>query len=605
MSQSQHIEGQQQPPSSTFSATQKIATGHHPSSEDIKGTLDEIKVPLQEHPRDGKEGKIASHAESLVQHTKEILEEKRPEESFEKIQQHSREINETMIQLTKEKDVHELWGEEQVSELKGMLESFRGAFLALARNKKFRQEIMETLHIFQMMVADATKTTIEKKANKQEPLPYKEDFVSILPTQKLIAPSLEQGYRDYHKTEIAGHFERSRTDLRQKLRGLLIELGRCKEYKNFIQKLFGFTRHNDKRLRVVYAQGNEKYQAPFNLLADDIQELIEKFSGGKSLTPLRKRLGKIWESVRNDQEISDFFGQFREVITSTLEEPEKQDTHKLDTQMNSFYEKARLILTKKTYREDLLFVLSELRHVIRRIRQDTHVKNIASDVSALRKEMFLNKKGQVDLQVLRESLPALRNVLVPTLTSSINKIPIPPIRSENEKYLFEATNVNFAATDLLPETLKIKFNNLVRFDFSGVGMDRLDSELIVSLKDFHSHLEDIHFHYERKTMPTITDHGVVDVDVTGTSVKIRWRIEYAEGRLQFLLESVRCQMTDLNINVKEANHSFLDKFVLRYFNTTIKNRMVHSMEETLREKLQKISIDTKKGLDAIKPAEQS
>lgn len=215
----------------------------------------------------------------------------------------------------------------------------------------------------------------------------------------------------------------------------------------------------------------------------------------------------------------------------------------------------------------------------------------------------MNKKGQVDLQVLRESLPALKNVLVPTLTASINKIPIPPIKTENDKYLFEATNVNFAATDLLPESLKIKLNNLVRFDFSGVGMDRLDSVLIVSLKDFHSHLEDINFHYERKTLPTITDSGVVDVDVTGTCVKLRWRVEYAEGRLQFLLEDVRCRMTDLNINVKKANHSFMDKFVLRFFNTTIKNRMVHSMEETLREKLQSFSVDTKKSVDQVKAAQ--
>jgi len=321
------------------------------------------------------------------------------------------------------------------------------------------------------------------------------------------------------------------------------------------------------------------------------------------LTPLRTRLGKVWESIRDDQEISDFFAEFREVITSSLEEPEKQDTQKLDSQMKKFYDKARVILQKKTYRDDWLFVLSELRHVVKRLRADTHVRHIASDVAGLKKELFLNKQGEVDLQVIRESLPALRNVLVPTLTSSINKIPIPPIKSETDKYLFEATNVNFSATDLLPETLNIKLNNLIRFDFSGVGMDRLDSVLIVSLKDFHSHLENINFHYERKVMPAITDTGIVDVEVTGTSVHLRWRVEYAEGILEFLLDDVRCQMTDLNITVKEASHSILDKFVLRSFNTTIKNRMVHSMEDVLREKLQKITIDTKKTLEQIKPAQ--
>jgi hypothetical protein len=609
MSHSEVQRQQQQQPSSTFETSKKIATGHAPSAEDIKGTLSEMQAPLQQH-REGKEGKIASHAESLVMHTKEILEEKRPEENFEKIQKHSREINQMMMELSKEKDVHELWGEDQVAELKSMLDALRGTAITLARNRKFRQEIMETLHVFQMMVADLTKTTLEKRQTKSQDqvLPYKEEFVSTLPTQRLVEPSLEQGYRDYHQHEVIGHFERNKTDLRQKLRGLLVELGRCKEYKTFITKLFGFTRHNDKRLRMIYSNGNEKYQQPFKLLTDDVQELLEKFTGGKTLTPLRNRLGKVWEAIRKDQEISDFFGEFREMITGTLEEPEKQDTHKLDSEMNKFYERARFIFQKKNFRDDWLFIISELRSLIKRFREDAHIKHIGTDIAGLRKEIFMNKRGEVDLQVLRESLPALRNVLVPTLTSSINKIPIPPIRSDTDKYLFEATNVNFAATDLLPETLLIKLNNLVRFDFSGVGMDRLDSVLIVSLKDFHSHLEDIHFHYERKTMPTITDSGVVDIDVTGTSVKLRWRIEYSEGRLQFLLEDVHCRMTELNINVKQANHSFLDKMVLKYFNTTIKNRMVHSMEETLREKLQRISIDTKKNpltgeKDQIKPAE--
>lgn len=606
MSHNTEVQKQHQP-SSTFETSKKIATGHAPSAQDIKGTLTEMQAPLQQH-REGKEGKIASHTENLLMHTKEILDEKRPEENFEKIQKHSREINQAMMELTKEKDVHELWGDEQVSELRGMLDALRSTAVTLARNRKFRQEIMETLQVLQMMVADLTKTTLEKRQTRSQDkvLPYKEEFVSILPTQQLLAPSLEQGYREYHQHEVTGHFERNRTDLRQKLRVLLVELGQCKEYKSFITKLFGFTRHNDSRLRMVYSKGNEKYQKPFGLLTDDIQELLEKFTGGKSLSPLRKRLGNVWESIRNDQEISDFFAQFREMITTTLEEPEKQETHILDSQINKFYERARFIFQKKQFRDDWLFVISELRSLVKRFRQDPSVRNIASDVAGLRKEIFLNKKGDLDLQVLRESLPALRNVLVPTLTSSINKIPIPPIKSDTEKYLFEASNVNFSATDLLPETLMIKLNNLVRFDFSGVGMDRLDSVLIVSLKDFHSHLEDVHFHYERKTMPTITDSGVVDIDVTGTSVKLRWRIEYSEGRLQFLLEDVRCRMTDLNINVKEANHSFLDKIVLRYFNTTIKNRMVHSMEQTLREKLQKISIDTKKNesiLDQVKPAE--
>jgi hypothetical protein len=586
-------------PTSTFISTQKMITRQVPTSEEIKASLEELQIPLHEQ-RGGKEGKIATHAEKLVQHTKGILEEKRPEESFEKMQQHSKEINRVMFELSKNKEVHELWSEDQAAELRELVESFRSTCIALARNRKLRKELMETLHVFQLLIADLTKTTIEKKQSRVSH--HRGEFTSILPIDKLLDPVLEQRYREYHEHEVASHFEHARTDLQQKLRGLLIELGKSREYKSFIQQLFNFTRHNNKRLHLVYSKGNEEYRQPFKLLFDDLQELVEKFSGGKSLSPLRTRLGKVWASIRNDQEIGDFFNDFREVIARTLEEPEKQDTYKLDQLMNSFYDRARIILEKKNYREDWLFILSEFRHVVKRLREDPHVRNIASDVQGLRNELIMNKQGEPDLRVLRESLPALRKVLVPTLTASIKTIPIPAIITDTDKYLFEACNVNFAATDLLPETLKIKLNNLVRFDLSGVGMDQLDSILLVSLKDFHANLQDVNFHYERKSIPSFADTGIVDVMVSGISMKISWRIEFSDGKLDFILENVRCRMAELHITVKKAYHSFLDKLVLRFFNNNIKNRIVQSMEETLREKLQRISIDTTKAYSQINQA---
>jgi hypothetical protein len=591
-------------PTSTFISTQKLATGQVPTSGDISKTLEELSYPLHEQRgKEGKEGKIAAHAEKLIQDTKSIFEDKRPEENFEKIQQHSKEINQVMIEISKQKDVHEFWGEEQFTELRELVDSFRSTCISLVRNKKLRTEFMETLHTFQLVIADLTRVVTEKKESSEPSQYHKEEFTSVFPHQKLLDPSLEQRYREYHQHEVTSHLERSRTDIQQKLRRLLTELGKNQEYKTFIQKLFLFTQHNNKRLQYVYSHGNEKYQQPFKLLFDDIQELVEKFTGGKSLSPLRKRVGKVWESIRNDREISQFFGNFREVITATLQEPEKQDTYKLDQQMNSFYERARFILSKKNLREDWIYILSEFRHVLKRFREDTHVRSISSDVKGLRKELILNKQGEVDLQVLKESLPLLRNVLVPTLTTSINQIPIPSIKSDTDKYFFEASNVNFAVTDLLPETLKIKLNNLVWFDFSGVGMDRLDSVLAVSLRDFQAHLQNVNFHYERKTMPAITDSGIVDVNISDTSIKLRWKIEYTDGKLEFVLDKVRCRMEELDITVKKAGHSFLDKLVVRFFCNNIKNRIVQSIEETLREKLGKITINTTHDFGQIQQAQ--
>jgi hypothetical protein len=193
-------------------------------------------------------------------------------------------------------------------------------------------------------------------------------------------------------------------------------------------------------------------------------------------------------------------------------------------------------------------------------------------------------------------LPALKNVLIPTLTAAIKTIPVTPVRSEDEKYFIEISNLSVAAQDLVPENLSLHFANDLYFDFSGSNADRFDSALSVSINEFKATLKDMRFKYERKKMPKMTDEGVADIEVVGMTLKFRWLMEKEHEKLTFTCDKVRCQIRELNTNIKEAQHKILDKIALRLFNTQIRRSIEQSIETALKEKLSKFSIDTSSGI---------
>jgi len=193
---------------------------------------------------------------------------------------------------------------------------------------------------------------------------------------------------------------------------------------------------------------------------------------------------------------------------------------------------------------------------------------------------------------LKNSMPALKNVLLPTLTATLRNIPIPTITIDNEKMFLQLSNLSLAAKDLIPEKIRIHFTNDILFDFSTEGKDLFISRLTVLMRDFSATLQDINFKYDRKKMPQISDFGVVDVEIQGIHIDLRWRMDMAGSRLTFSVDYVKCVVDSLRTDVKQANHKMLDNVYVSLFSGSMKRNLETSIENTLREKLLEFTIDT-------------
>jgi len=220
------------------------------------------------------------------------------------------------------------------------------------------------------------------------------------------------------------------------------------------------------------------------------------------------------------------------------------------------------------------------------------LKKIGEDVERIRKEVLLNSKGEVDLTTLRNAVPALKNVLIPALTTAFAAIPVPPIFITNEKYDINLTNISLSARDLIPEKIRIHFTNDILFDFSPESNDLFISSLYVGIKDFSSFLRDVNFKYDRKKTPQISDVGIADVEIVGTNIEIRWRMDFVGQRLLFYVDDVRCIMKELNTTVKESRHMVINKIAASFFNSYLKRQIELTVEGILRQKLLQFTIDT-------------
>jgi len=303
--------------------------------------------------------------------------------------------------------------------------------------------------------------------------------------------------------------------------------------------------------------------------------------------------------------------ELRAILRETIETPEDKDPSQLDAKFQELSRQGRALLQKPQYREDWEIVLNGLRDFLGRMKEDSHLQRLGSDFEGLRREIMLNEKGQLDFGQVRRSLPALKNVLIPTLTSALKTIPVTPVQSDDEKYYVEVNNLSLAAQDLVPDNLRLHFANDLYFDFSGSNNDKFDSALSVSLNEFQAELKDFSFKYERKKMPKMTDQGVADIEIVGMTLKFRWRMEKENEKLTFYCDKVGCQIRQLNTNIKESQHKILNKLALKLFNTQIKRGIEQSIEKALKEKLSQFSIDTSsgvpvkeqlKGLSSLKPS---
>jgi hypothetical protein len=588
MSQTQqdvYVGGNVVAPSPAFQVVQEISQGTVPSNQNVVESLLEMEKSLAMHANEkkGAESRFAYDAQRFVRHARQIMEDKNNDDTIKLMMQHIKDASLLLAESAPSVErlaAHgEAWAVQQETQLQQLVDSLKRLILALAKNANVRVRLIEVIQILEESLSDI----VEAAANLEAKI---EEKTGSTPSGDAAA-KLEEA-KDQSSKKL------SSPQRREKLRGLLVELGTTPEYKEFVNSLSTFFQTNWQYISSLFGETSTdtKTMTALIVVVSDVQTVLERFSGDKSLNTLRNKLGLLLVTVSRDQKIRDLFGKWRDFLKKTFESPEKINVETLDRELSEILDTGKDILKSPKIKEDFGVVLKESKGLVERLMEDEAFKTVGQDLDHLRKEIFLNQDGKLDLNTLKATIPTLKNVLIPTLTTTLRNIPIPTITIDNEKMFLQLSNLSLAANDLIPEKIRIHFTNDILFDFSTDGKDLFISRLTVLMRDFNATLKDVNFKYDRRKTPQLSDIGVVNVEITGIHIDVTWRMEMNGSRLCFYVDHAKCVIDNLKTEVKEANHKLLDKMYVSMFGGGMKRNLETTIEDTLREKLLQFSIDT-------------
>jgi len=293
-----------------------------------------------------------------------------------------------------------------------------------------------------------------------------------------------------------------------------------------------------------------------------------------------------------------FFSELREYLERPLKEPEIVNEH--------YYEKGNCIvnnglkyLQKDEYKETLDTTIQQLREITHTIKDEPELQQLLTDLKKLNDNFYMaddsgNKKFNVELFVEH-----MRTVVIPVLVKVLNRIKIPRIDSSDETYDYTIDNVVFSAEDVLPENIRVEDTSVMELhnvanEFQG---DNPINKITIDIKkiNFMVHEADLWFH--RKSMPTLTDSGKMDIEVdkAGTDLHVVLNAGHALSSIAahltgkkeaeilplYYIDDVKCVIHNLRVKFRDTKHDTLYNLFTRLFPGIIKSRVQSVVESNV------------------------
>lgn len=314
-----------------------------------------------------------------------------------------------------------------------------------------------------------------------------------------------------------------------------------------------------------------QYDANFSAAQQDLIELMERFSGGATLTPLIKSLKQVNDEASHDYELSDFLLDWRSFLLNCTAEPQylEHEEYKL---------RGRFLLDRTTdyadrkYRKVFQENLDNWNVFLEGWKHDKLTVELGKTLSHIvNQDIFGNAmgstspaRGLLNLAAIQSSLVAdLRNVMLPALLRSLYELPLPHLEIEQAGMKIALDNIVLPATMFAPANLNLFTRSALRMTprerlLSGFARRRgnrrvgtadegvrWSSGAHLSLSGMKGDIPGIHFAVDRRKWPRVRDQGTCDVRLggKGLSLNVDVATDISAAERRFHIEPIYVSVT--------------------------------------------------------------
>ncbi|KAG1376116.1 hypothetical protein G6F61_007877 [Rhizopus arrhizus] len=308
------------------------------------------------------------------------------------------------------------------------------------------------------------------------------------------------------------------------------------------------------------------------LAASEAKEVFERWTAGIELDPFLKKLNDLACAVKNDPQLSDLYDRTRALSEQSYQGNfDKQSWSQIIVELQGSSNMAK-------YRQKMMDLIDEAQVILQAFKNDAISKEISEKLYSLHQHLWKDKA------ILKPHLlDDLKMTLLPALIEQIKYIPLPQlVINDSDQYEVIIDSMILPGDTLMPETIEFKIDDYLKFFPHAQQGSSSVQGLFIHLSGIQTSMEDVSFCYKRQTgFLGIKDSGLASVNINGLSLSVRLTSDSEDRSHRFQVESCVCNISKLEVHVKESKHNNLYKVFNPVLTGMVKRQMAKEIENSV------------------------
>ncbi|KAF9021426.1 hypothetical protein BDZ89DRAFT_1137988 [Hymenopellis radicata] len=375
-----------------------------------------------------------------------------------------------------------------------------------------------------------------------------------------VKDAIPQGYKD----KANGHFSRGKEFLSEeyfpKERRDQVDIPGEEDYQESIKWLLDYVEEyaaHGKSVVAGHAEGvSEGAKDP--ALTNTIQQLrtiLERFSGGKSLSLINDPFDALADDARRDPELRKWFALGRDWLRDILLKAGYILEPASTTAFNNWTEGGKVFYGEDgKYREHFNRLFDGMTEWVKGVGEDAGNRRFASDWAKLTRDLLFAEGEGGGLTFKKELWSDIRKVVVPMLVEKVGYVPIPRIEYTDD------------AIDLVVENLTLSGRNLFPMSpYASVqdGLEENRHEIQLTFGQMQADMRDVAFYFRKKSgIPKLKDSGLADVVIGGEGLTATAHLvssKSSDPTSIFTIKKVVVKVDNLKFSIRDSKHDLLYK----------------------------------------------
>ncbi|KAF0976216.1 hypothetical protein FDP41_004891 [Naegleria fowleri] len=289
--------------------------------------------------------------------------------------------------------------------------------------------------------------------------------------------------------------------------------------------------------------------------------------------------------LKTDERLKGVFKDLMNDFRRYNKQPELLESKQEKDNLRMRLKNCRTVLEEKKNMDLTNELIRSSRELLETMRNDELNAELRDRSQKLISRLFLDEKGSFTLKP--HALEQIRTILFVAIQEAINNWNTIEVEGDDGTQYFKISNIVLKANDILPDDVKFKVKNRTSMNYLEQRPENklAESATLVSahLYGMTAHLKDVAFVFDRRSFPSLSDRGIMDIDFDrgGIDIKLKLKARLSQNR-PFYVKDIKVGVDTLHIKFRHAEKH---KLLLKMFSPIIQSRVRRKIHDNLQQSL--------------------